>query len=266
MKTKDLLYGLDEWVLVQTHPKIFRAIYDYAHNPGKQHQYKVLDTVPNFLRNKTSAGLDRLTDDVETLIELLLLTQCVLPRFLDNLQTAINTYSTVNWKDGLSRFQIQSKVWAAVQLKEYNIGELYLCGGWIGTIGRIIFDYNKSTSNITSFDIDDTANKAGEILNRDIKYTAINKDIYDIDYSNADTIINTICEHIPNIYRWLDMIPTGKRLVLQNNNMFEMTDHINCVSDLKQFEEMVESRVDIKYSGCISFNKWSRYMIIGEKR
>ena len=266
MKTKDLLYGLDEWVLVQTHPKIFRAIYDYAHNPGKQHQYKVLDTVPNFLRNKTSAGLDRLTDDVETLIELLLLTQCVLPRFLDNLRTAISTYSTVNWKDGLSRFQIQSKVWAAAQLKEYNIGELYLCGGWIGTIGRIIFDHNSSTSNITSFDIDDTANKAGEILNRDIKYTAINKDIYDIDYSNADTIINTICEHIPNIYRWLDMIPTGKRLVLQNNNMFEMTDHINCVSDLKQFEEMVESRVDIKYSGCISFNKWSRYMIIGEKR
>jgi hypothetical protein len=272
LQSKDLLYGLDEYITVQTNPKLFRAIYNYIHHKSTENRNAIADGVPYMLRTKTLATLDRLDNndtDVDVLIDLFLTCHAVDAKFISNLRTAVKEFPEVNWRDGLSRFQMQSKVWAANILKSYDLGNVYLCGGWIGTLARVIFDVSKSTATITSFDIDDVANKASMILNLELassgKYAAVNQDIYTLDYTVPDTVVNTICEHVPDFQRWLDMIPSGKLVLLQTNNMFEMTDHVNCVETLEEFKTQCQD-VDIAYSNTISYAGWHRFMIVGVKR
>jgi len=272
LQSKDLLYGLDEYKRVQINKPLFKMIYDYVHHASEENKQAVIDSVPYMIRTKTSAIIDRLANDldnVDKLIELFLATHTVDATLLSNLQTAIKEFPEVNWRDGLSRFQVQSKIWAAEQLKSYDLGTICLCGGWIGTLARIILIEANDNSKVISYDIDDVANRAGMILNLDLaskgKYLAVDHDIYTVDYSVHDTIVNTICEHVANFQAWLDMIPTGKLLLLQTNNMFEMQDHVNCVETLEEFEKQCHD-IDIVYSGSISYAGWHRFMIIGFKR
>lgn len=272
LQSKDLLYGLDEYIKVQTNPRLFRAIYNYVHHKSADNKNAIIDGVPYMLRTKMQAAVDRLDNndtDVDALMDLFLTCHAVDAKFISNLRTAVKEFPDVNWRDGLSRFQMQSKVWAANTLKDYDLGHVYMCGGWIGTLARIIQDVSKTATKITSYDIDDVANKAGMILNLDLassnKYAAINQDIYTLDYSVPDTVVNTICEHIPNFQQWLDMIPAGKLLLLQTNNMFEMQDHVNCVETLDEFKKQCQD-IDIAYSGTISYAGWHRFMIVGVKR
>ena len=269
LQSKDLLYGLDEYTRAQTNPKLFKAVYDYVHYASQDNKDAIINSVPYMIRTKTAASVDRLSTDlnnVDELIEVLLTCHAVDAKFISNLRTAVKEFPEVNWRDGLSRFQMQSKVWAAEELKKYDLGRVLLCGGWIGTLARIICNTSPSVTNIISYDIDDVANRAGMTLNADLgKYLAINQDIYTLDYSVPDTVVNTICEHIPNFQAWLDMIPTGKIVLLQTNNMFEMQDHVNCVETLDEFEKQCHE-IDIAYSGTISYAGWHRFMIVGVKR
>lgn len=272
LQSKDLLYGLDEYKSLQTHPRLFKSIYDYVHYVSDENKNAIVDNVPYMLRHKVNAAVDRLAgsiDNVDVLMDLMLTCHAVNGHFINNLRTAIENYPTVNWKDGLSRFQMQSKMWAAEQLKGFDLGHVYLCGGWIGTLARVIIDNVTSVDKITSYDIDDVANKAGMTLNLDLvstnKYLAVNQDIYTLDYGNCDTVINTICEHIPNFSSWAEMIPSGKLVLLQTNNMFEMPDHVNCVETLEEFKKQCQF-LDIAYSGTISYAGWHRFMVVGVKR
>lgn len=272
LQSKDLLYGLDEYKKVQINKPLFKIIYDYVHYASEENKQAIIDSVPYMIRTKTSAIVDRLSrdlDNVDCLIELLLATHAVDAILLSNLQTAIKEFPNVNWRDGLSRFQVQSKIWAAEKLKPYDLGNICLCGGWIGTLARVILIEADDSSKVISYDIDDVANRAGMILNLDLaskgRYLAVNQDIYTVDYAVHDTVVNTICEHVPNFQAWLDMIPQGKLLLLQTNNMFEMQDHVNCVENLAEFEKQCQG-IDIAYSGSISYAGWHRFMIIGIKR
>ena len=153
----------------------------------------------------------------------------------------------------------------------------------------MLFESKIKVDKIRSFDIDDTCVDIAETFNKPWfvdkwRFKSITQDIMDINYnehvwqywSNAnnrmsypitdspDTIINTSCEHIDNFVEWYEKIPTGKLVVLQNNNFFEVNEHVNCVNDLEEFADQAPLS-KILYEGELELPKYKRFMRIGYK-
>jgi hypothetical protein len=193
------------------------------------------------------------------------------------------------WDDCFSRGQIESKLWLIKELKKCNIdlGIVFLCGGWYATLATMLFESTINVDKIRSFDIDPSCRSIAETFNKpwvkdNWKFKSSTKDIMDINYEferyeviradgttcplddTPDTIINTSCEHIENFEEWYAMIPSGKLVILQSNNFFEVEEHINCATDLDDFSKMA-SMEHVYYKGELELEKYTRYMKIGYK-
>jgi len=195
--------------------------------------------------------------------------------------------------DCLARGQVKSKLWLIEEIaklekkKNLTLGTVFLCGGWYGTLATMMFERNFNITKIRSFDIDESCREIAEIFNKpwvmqDWKFKASTQDIHDIDYSNhvyhvyrsdgsqceltdsPDTVINTSCEHIINFEKWYSKIPTGKLVILQTNNYFEIPEHINCSKSLEQFASQTPMTT-ILYEGELFLDKYLRFMRIGIK-
>lgn len=189
--------------------------------------------------------------------------------------------------DCFSRGQLQSKLWLIDELKKTNqtLGTVFLCAGWYATLAVMIFENNFRVEKIRSFDIDsfcpaiaETFNKPWVIDNWKFKSSIAN--IHDIDFdmftysvsrSNGtqceltdapDTIINTSCEHIVNFDNWYSRIPKGKLVVLQSNNYKAISDHVNCVNNLSEFEKQTPM-TDLLFEGELDLSTYTRFMRIG---
>jgi microcystin degradation protein MlrC len=103
-------------------------------------------------------------------------------------------------------------------------------------------------------------NKGEEIQGR---FTAVTADMCAIEY-RADIVINTSCEHITQeqYVQWLSHIPNTTTIVVQSNNYFDCSEHINCSNSLEEFVD--KSNLTVEYKGVYLTEKYSRYMIIGK--
>lgn len=192
-------------------------------------------------------------------------------------------------QDCFSRGQLQSKLWLVNTLKELDVdlGIVFLCAGWYGTLATMIFESNINVDKIVSFDIDPEVWKIAEIFNKPWvqdgwRFKAVTEDIFDIMfnehiydvvksdgtterlYTTPDTIINTSCEHINNFTQWFNRIPKGKLVILQSNNYFEVEEHVNCSDSLEQFNSNTDLTQTL-YLGELKFPKYTRFMKIGYK-
>ena len=189
--------------------------------------------------------------------------------------------------DCFSRGQIASKKWLIEELKKIdkNLGTVFLCAGWYATVVPMIEEAGINFDKIRSFDIDPKVWKIAEVFNKDLvlddwKFKATTQDIHDINYNthkyntvksngeteqlkdSPDTIINTSCEHIENFDSWYAKLPTGKLVILQSNNYFDIPEHVNCVQDISQFEQMTPMQ-EVYFTGELKLEKYTRYMRIG---
>jgi hypothetical protein len=80
----------------------------------------------------------------------------------------------------------------------------------------------------------------------------------------ADIIINTSCDHMGDSAAWWDNIPTGKLIILQNNDWFENDQHNNSVNNIDEFKMMYPMR-ELLYEGELDCTLYTRYMLIGRK-
>jgi hypothetical protein len=202
-------------------------------------------------------------------------------------------------KDCFSRGQLQSKLWLIYELKklDINLGTVFLCAGWYATLGTMLFESGIKLNKIRSFDIDPACCKIAEIFNKpwvedDWKFKASTVDIMDFNWTNVpapsdgtignfyyntdtnnkkiqmkdrpDTIINTSCEHIEDFTEWYNKIPSGKIVVLQGNNYFEIEEHVNCSKDLEEFS-LKSPMTTVLYQGELELPKYTRFMKIGLK-
>ena len=217
----------------------------------------------------------------------------VLDSYVDTQFTAAFKSFFVNeteiWDDCFSRGQLQSKLWIIKELTKLNLdlGTVFLCAGWYATLATMLFESKVKVDKIRSFDIDDTCVDIAETFNKpwfvdQWQFKSITQNIMDIDYkehtwqywSNAnnrmsypitdipDTIINTSCEHIENFDEWYAKIPSGKLVILQSNNFFEVDEHVNCVNDINEFKRMSPMNT-VLYSGELQLPKYYRFMLIG---
>ena len=190
-------------------------------------------------------------------------------------------------EDCLSRGQLQSKIWLVNELKKLSLdlGTVFLCAGWYGTLATMMFEAGLFIDKIRSFDIDESTEAIAEIFNRPWvingwKFKPVVQDIHDINFLEhsyivskdngefeklwdiPDTIINTSCEHIANFEVWYNKIPTGKFVVLQCNNFKEVDEHVNTHDTLESFAQQTPLEVEL-YSGELDLGKYKRWMRIG---
>lgn len=192
-------------------------------------------------------------------------------------------------EDCLSRGQIKSKLWLIEELKKIGIdlGVVFLCAGWYGTLATMMFEHKLHFEKIRSFDIDPSTEQIAEIFNvkyviDDWKFKAVVQDIHDIDFEEhaytvsksegnfellwdiPNTIINTSCEHIENFEQWYAKIPEGKIVIMQCNNFTEVEEHVNTHDTLESFAEQTPLTLEL-FSGELDLTQYKRFMRIGYK-
>ena len=191
-------------------------------------------------------------------------------------------------KDCISGGQLSSKEWVIEELNKFEIdlGTVFLCAGWYGTLATMLLESDIALTKIRSFDLDDKCYKFADTINRPWvidgwKFKASTLDVHSITYpltyttyrANGtgveltelpDTIINTSCEHIENFNSWYSKIPTGTIVILQTNNYFELEEHINCSESLEAFGDQTPMS-EVLYEGELPLEKYIRYMRIGVK-
>lgn len=203
----------------------------------------------------------------------------------------LRLYPEANLVDALSFGQIESKKWLIRELKNHtnNLGTVYLCCGWYAILAAMLYNEGFDILNVYSIDIDPECVPIAKTFNLDNKETfktCVN-DIYDMNYKshvlltqnkdddgeltnvviparNADTVINTSCEHLTHIDRWYNRIPDGVTVVVQSNDYFENKQHTNCVDDLEEFKRQIPLS-ELYYAGEMEFDYYTRFMLIGKK-
>lgn len=192
-------------------------------------------------------------------------------------------------QDCISRGQLRSKIWLVDQLEKIDVdlGCVFLCAGWYGTLAPMIFESTVRVEKIRSFDIDPSCEKVAEIFNKPWvidgwKFKSVTKDILQIDYvsdryevknskgeietlvDSPNTVINTSCEHIKNFEKWYRLIPEGTFLVLQSNNFEDINDHVNYCESIEKFEVQTPMK-QCFFQGTLELDQYQRFMRIGYK-
>jgi hypothetical protein len=188
-----------------------------------------------------------------------------------SLAFAVARHPEARLDEAFNHKQIVSKAWARDQLFLALGGlfeRIWIMGGWYGVLAAMIFnDPRFSVGEITSFDIDPAVAAVAMTLNAkaaaDGRFRAVTADMYGLDYAERpDLVINTSCEHVPDLGAWLDRLPKGTPLLLQSNNYFAEPEHINCMPSLAAFEKGA-GLASLLYSGELALKKYTRFMLIG---
>lgn len=168
------------------------------------------------------------------------------------------------FRDMFSSGQLKSKEWLISELDKLNIKrkKILIAGAWYGTLG-VMIKKKFPTANITMLDIDARCKRFVDNVIYNLENTRyITEDMYKHDYQE-DIIINTSCEHIPDLLKWLITIPENKIVIMQSNNYFNCDGHVNCVNSIDEFIEK-STLTNILYSGELITNMYTRYMLIAK--
>lgn len=191
----------------------------------------------------------------------------------------------VNWKDALSRDQIQSKLWLLEKMHKLGINSkskiknilepqtVLLVGGWVGILPWLMtltnFEFYKlvHTPVLINVDFDKTVHAAAsKLLDGTVafNYQGVDKDIKKYNFTQHKNliVIDTIVEHFKDHEKWIKSLPKGTPVVLQGNNMFDAPDHVNCHHSLEEFVKSSGLNT-ILWSGELLLNKCLRFMVIG---
>lgn len=169
------------------------------------------------------------------------------------------------FRDMFSAGQIRSKEWIIEELiKQYphlSNSSFAIAGAWYGTLG-ILLNRAFPNAHVNMVDIDPRCKQFVHNIIYDMPFlSAVTEDMYNYRYKE-DFIINTSCEHIPNLREWLNVIPLNKTVILQSNNFVLGAGHINCVNSKGEFVRQT-GLSKISYSGELVMPMYTRYMIVG---
>ena len=170
------------------------------------------------------------------------------------------------FRDMFSSGQIRSKEWLITELDKvvlnWNPLSMIIAGAWFGTLGMMLHKHF-CNARITMMDIDPRcAEFIHHMIYNDDTLKCITADMYEHKYSEH-IIINTSCEHIPDLAHWISLLPKDRIVVLQSNNFYTGNGHVNCTDNIDSFIKQT-GITDILYSGELAMPMYTRYMIIGK--
>jgi hypothetical protein len=214
---------------------------------------------------------------------------------IDTVNKYLNTGGSVDILcDAYSRGQVKSKIWLAKELANVkkDFDTVYLLAGWYGQLVKYLDCAEVSYNKVRSFDIDSAACRMSDrVFNIDKinGYTvkSVELDVTDTDwiystgcqynvknYTNdtvfsektmPDLIINTSAEHFDSSWykKFVNKkLPTNPLFVIQTNNFFDVSEHINCVNDLEEMKNKFPMS-EILYQGHLDLIGYKRFMLIG---
>ena len=171
--------------------------------------------------------------------------------------------------------QVGSKLWLIDELGRHcdlAASSPVMLGAWYGILPLIInWRLASPPRQMVCIDSDSAVCEAGArmigSLYANIEYCCA--DAMELDYNGLNTrylpvVINTICEHLPDLADWWGRLPRGQLVVLQNNNYTECPDHINCVQSIGQFRQQCPLS-EILFEGVLHFPELDRFMLIGRR-
>ncbi|MBI2979096.1 MAG: class I SAM-dependent methyltransferase, partial [Rhodospirillales bacterium] len=150
------------------------------------------------------------------------------------------------------------------------LGRVCIVGGWYGVLGAMLLhDKRFSVESVCSVDRDRSCREIADSLNRTHvdsgKFKSLTADMLNLDYSNNyDVVVNTSCEHLPNLGDWLKLLPDRILLALQSNDYYGIEGHVNCVNDLDAFKRQAPLAVPM-FEGQKKIGTYTRFMLIGRK-
>ena len=181
----------------------------------------------------------------------------------------------MNKTDAFTHGQIRSKLWLCAELEKLNWSSdlTWIYGGWYGLTAFLLRSRDKFKVNrIHSYDIDPSCKAIAEMINdnwvcQSELFRAHTLDCNLLLPTKSDLIINTATEHFPSM-DWWNNIPSGKRVILQGNNMVHEGEEVIISTSLDDFKQRYLLS-GYEYTGEIEFNynTWGfkRYMVIGIK-
>lgn len=172
--------------------------------------------------------------------------------------------------------QIASKQWLVEALAETMSrpdGPVWVLGAWYGVLGALLLDdVRLDLSEVVSLDIDPSCAGTAETLNhRHVetgRFRAVTADMTTLDFAamrpKPGLVINTSCEHLPDVPGWLASLPAGLPLLLQSNDYYREPDHRSCVPSLEAFKKQV-GLGEIWFAGARPTKNYTRFMLIGRR-
>ncbi len=196
-----------------------------------------------------------------------MITSDLIIKYTNALYTTPATYAPRydEFRDMFSSGQIYSKEWLTKTLRGLvdNDPSMLIVGAWYGSL-MLMLSSMFQNSKITALDIDPRCEQfIKNIIYNMPNLSCTTNDMYRHSY-DADVIINTSCEHIPDVGQWLSLIPDGKVVVLQSNNYTTGNGHVNCVNSQEEFIKQTNLK-EVRHVGELVMPMYTRYMIIGTK-
>jgi hypothetical protein len=167
--------------------------------------------------------------------------------------------------------QLSSKSWLIENLYNHinKPSNIYIFGGWVGTLASMLLQQKFFIKRVFSIDIDHWCQQYANIICKPYagtKFESITADMamyeYDSNYP-PDVVINTSTEHVSQetYDSWYDNIPKNTLVVVQGNNFFECDQHIRCSENIENFLTLNKCN-DVLFQGELNNPMYTRYMSI----
>jgi hypothetical protein len=165
--------------------------------------------------------------------------------------------------------QLRSKRWLIEELTPFISEPMSfdIHGGWNGVLASMLFQSKIPVKTIRSVDLDPSCEETARTMNKleeiSGKFRAVTANMCDIR-SDSDVVINTCCEHLSqdDYEIWLNGLPQNSLIVLQSND-YKISEHVRICDSLEDF--VLQSDIDVEFSGEFELPLYTRYMIIGRK-
>ena len=186
----------------------------------------------------------------------------------------------------LDQIQVRSKLWLIDELaarRDLAGSTLFVLGGWYGVLPMLCnWRLDEPPRRMVSVDVDPRACELGRrvigAIHPNVEHRCA--DVMELDYAaiagdGSPIVINTICEHLPDIRAWWDRVPAGQFVVLQNNNYRACRDHVNAVAGVREMLAQTplsdlqfagELHVpELVYDGGVHLPALDRFMLVGRR-
>lgn len=192
---------------------------------------------------------------------------------MDAIRNSDNHYSVLEsfWKG-----QLESKQWLIANLQKFiptdkTKIDVVIHGGWNGVLASLLYNSGMPINLVTSVDMDENCEEVANMINKryEIKdlFRAVTADMCFYEYNTIpDIVINTSTEHLTSdkYKQWLEKIPNGCMVVLQNNNYYEIPEHVNCYSTVDDFAKQCDLNT-ILMKDTLELPSYNRFLVIGYK-
>jgi hypothetical protein len=191
--------------------------------------------------------------------------------WMDAVRNSENHYGVLEsfWKG-----QLRSKEWLIKHLHPYIESDklnIVIHGGWNGVLASMLFNSGLDIARIENVDIDsETQGPASDICKRqemEGRFLQVIQDMENYFYhTTPNIVINTSTEHInqDKYNRWLKNVPEESLIVLQNNNYYDLPEHIRCFATAEDFAASCGLSTILKID-TLELPLYNRFLVIGRK-